>query len=285
MPYDTADIHFYTDRIVVVYSSMTRSSFNNFLTFQISCRGIDWQVSSMAQLCNQLSGSFIISSIETLYIHAIQGKFPSTLEDVMDGTPWLELFHPFTAVRTLDISHTMQSHVVSALRGLSGELAMQVLPALEMLRIPWYQGSGPERHDMWPFIIARQRSNHPVVVHSEGMEDLDGIGGCPIPGCKTKHSRRQGFERHVREHLTHSWYCPRAGCGWRGHRHYLLQHHWRKRHQDVDPPSGEFLIFDPRGLARQLIDGETNIAQANREANRLVRERAIQLGKQDLWVV
>ncbi|KAH9974444.1 hypothetical protein BGW80DRAFT_181640 [Lactifluus volemus] len=163
MTYDTAEIHFYTDCIVVVFSSMT---FNDFLTFQISCRDVDWQVSSMAQLCNQLSGSFIISSIETLYIQEIQGM---TLEDVMDGTPWLELFHPFTAVRTLYISHTMQSHVVSALRGLSGELAMQVLPALETLRVPGYQGSGSERHDMWPFIIARQRSNHPVVVQTKGM--------------------------------------------------------------------------------------------------------------------
>ncbi|KAH9974471.1 hypothetical protein BGW80DRAFT_1304277 [Lactifluus volemus] len=148
---------------------MRRSSFNDFLTLQISCRGVDWQVSSMEQICNQLSESSIMSSIETLSIQKIQDLFPSTLEDVMDGTPWLELFQPFTTVRTLYISHTMQSHVVSALRGLSGELAMQVLPALEMLHVPGYQGSGSERHDMWPFIIARQRSDHPVVVRSERM--------------------------------------------------------------------------------------------------------------------
>jgi hypothetical protein len=140
-----------------------------------------------------------------------------------------------------------------------------------------------------PLTPSRAPGHAPPVYHeiALGMEDPDGIGRCPIPGCKTKQSgsRRQEFERHVREHLTHSWYCPRAGCGWRGHRNYLLQDHWRKRHQDVDPPSGEFLIFDPRGLVRQLINGETNIAQANREAKKLVRERAIQLGKQDLWVV
>ncbi|KAH9980162.1 hypothetical protein BGW80DRAFT_1248441 [Lactifluus volemus] len=120
-----------------------------------------------------------------------------------------------------------------------------------------------------------------------GMEDPDEIGRCPIPGCNKRQngSKSQEFERHVREHLTYFLYCSRVGCEWRGHRKYLLQDHWRKRHQDVDLPSGEFLIFDPRGLVRQLINGETNIAQANREANRLVRERAIQLGKQDLWVL
>ena len=51
------------------------------------------------------------------------------------------------------------------------------------------------------------------------------------------------------------------------------------------PPLGEFLIYDPRGMVKQLISGETDIAQANHEANRLVRERAMQLGKQDLWAV
>jgi hypothetical protein len=50
------------------------------------------------------------------------------------------------------------------------------------------------------------------------------------------------------------------------------------------PPEG-FSIYDPRGLVKQLIGGETDIAQVNREANRLVRERAIQSGKQDLWAI
>jgi hypothetical protein len=163
MERNIANIFTYMDRVVMTFSS--RRPYDD-LSFQISCRGVDWQVSSVAQLCNQLSGSFITSSIEILNIHESSGMSPSTLEDIMDEAQWLELFHPFTAVRSLNISisQAMQSHVVSALRGLSGELALQVLPALEELCVPGYQESGSERHDMWPFIIARRSSDHPVVV-------------------------------------------------------------------------------------------------------------------------
>jgi F-box-like len=160
IPHETANIHIYPDCVVMTFSSMRR--FNSFLTFQISCRGINGQVSSMAQICNQLSKLSIMSSIEDLFIYQFHGMFPSTL----DETQWLELFHPFTAVRILNIctSQMIQSHIVSVLREVSGELAMQVLPALEKLSLPGYQASGLERHNLWPFIIARQCSDHPVSV-------------------------------------------------------------------------------------------------------------------------
>ena len=108
-----------------------------------------------------------MSSIETLYIHdsEIQDVSPSTLDDVMDETQWLELFHPFTAVRTLYISQVMRSHVVSALQRLRGESATEVLPALDNLHIEKYQASGSERQYIEPFIIARQHSDHPISIH------------------------------------------------------------------------------------------------------------------------
>ena len=121
----------------------------------------------MVQICNQLSESFIMSSIEHLYIiqEGDSAMFPLTLEDVMDETQWVELFHPFTAVRTLYISHTIQSHVMSALQELRGESAMEVLPALDNLYLEEYWASGSEQHDIEPFIIVHQCSDHPVSVH------------------------------------------------------------------------------------------------------------------------
>jgi hypothetical protein len=162
IPDDTAHIVIYTDRVSMRFSSMSRSY---FLRFEISCRRVDWQVSSVAQICNQLFESFI-SSIERLFIQKTSGMFPSTLEDAMDETQWLELFHPFIAVRTLYIlSQMVGPYVVSALRGLSTE----VLPALDKLCLVEYQPSGPaadsEQQDIEPSIIARQGSAHPVAVH------------------------------------------------------------------------------------------------------------------------
>ncbi|KAH9971464.1 hypothetical protein BGW80DRAFT_1446339 [Lactifluus volemus] len=133
----------------VTFSPRRRPSIgeSESLSFDISCEHVDWQVSSVAQICNQLS--FVLSSIDQLSIIG------------MDDIQWLELFQPFTAVRTLRIFNKIPSPVLSGLQGLSGGSATQVLPALEELQLSWYQAS---YHDNLPFIVARQRSDHPVVV-------------------------------------------------------------------------------------------------------------------------
>jgi hypothetical protein len=159
MPFYTARIKFYS--IYVAFSSRTRSSINEVLKFKIPCFWEDWQVSSVAQICNQLS--FVLSSIEELYIEGF-GINGSLSGANMDETQWLELFQPFTAVQTLRVSDNIQSRVLSTLRGLSGELATQVLPALEELQLGGYYHT----FDNWPFIIARQHSDHPVAVRQLG---------------------------------------------------------------------------------------------------------------------
>jgi hypothetical protein len=154
---DTAKIFTYSDRVKMTFSS--ERSIDDF-TFQILSRRIDWQVSSVAQICNQVS--FILSSIEELDIDDRGSIWQVDMDDIQ----WLELFQPFTAVRTLrtGISDNIQSLVVSALRGLSGESAMQVLSALEELQLSGYEAS---QHDNWPFTIVRRHSDHPVVVLRE----------------------------------------------------------------------------------------------------------------------
>jgi hypothetical protein len=132
---------------------------------KILCRGLDWQVSSMAQICNQFS--FLISSIERLDIF---DDDPSATSEVdmdmdMDNTQWLELFQPFTAVRILCISHHLQSSIVSALQGLTGEPATEVLPTLNSVYLEEYDPSGTEQQAMRSFITARQCSGHPVAIH------------------------------------------------------------------------------------------------------------------------
>jgi F-box-like len=67
MPYYKAFINIYANYVRMTFSSRTRSSINEILTFEISCGGVlDSQVSSMAQICSRLS--FILSSIEELSI-------------------------------------------------------------------------------------------------------------------------------------------------------------------------------------------------------------------------
>jgi hypothetical protein len=127
---------------------------------KILCRELDWQVSSMAQICSQFS--FLLSTVERLDIF-YDGSF-ATSEVEMDNIQWLELFQPFTAVRTLCISHHLQSPIIFALQGLTGEPATEVLPALNSLYLEEYEPSGTEQQAMKPFITARQCSGHPVAI-------------------------------------------------------------------------------------------------------------------------
>jgi F-box-like len=179
MSCDMAEIYIYEYCIVMRLMPMRPPPFH-ILIFKISCREIDWQVLAMAQICNQLSESFI-SSIEHLFIQdvdATSSTFPSTLEGFMEETQWLELFHPFIAVKSLEMrSETtrMGSHILSALRGLSVELATEILPALDSLNLEDNQESGPEEQDIEPFIVARQGSDHPVAFHRRKKEVVDSI--------------------------------------------------------------------------------------------------------------
>jgi hypothetical protein len=114
----------------------------------------------MAQICNQLS--FLPSIVEQLSIIV---RWKSTLQVDMEDTQWLELFRPFTAVRTMRIDREMQSLIVPALQELTGERATEVLPALEGLYLEEYPPSGSDQQAVEPFIAARQYSNYPVAVH------------------------------------------------------------------------------------------------------------------------
>jgi hypothetical protein len=136
------------------------------LTLEISCRTVEWQVSSITQICSQFS--FLLSSVEQLDI--LNDADHPTLRVDMDNTQWVELFRPFTAVRILRISPDLRSLVVSALQDLTGGMAAGVLPALHSLHLEEYESSGPEQQAMESFITSRRCSGHLVAVHGWGLE-------------------------------------------------------------------------------------------------------------------
>jgi hypothetical protein len=127
-------------------------------TLDIRCRGLQRQVSSMSQICKQLSS--LLSSVEQL---DILGGYNMLFN--VDYSQWLEVFRPFAAVRALRISRNMQSPIVSALQELTGQMTKEVLPALDSLYLQEYEPSGSAEQVMEPFITARQWSGHPLAVH------------------------------------------------------------------------------------------------------------------------
>jgi len=128
------------------------------LELGIACRDLDWQLSSLAQVC---SSSFpLVSTVERLDIW--EGGSPWT--DDMENTQWLELLDPFTALKDLYLTDEIARHVCGALQELSGERAVEVLPVLRNLFVDGLVSIEHIEEAIRPFVAARQHSGHPVVV-------------------------------------------------------------------------------------------------------------------------
>ncbi|KAH9968393.1 hypothetical protein BJV74DRAFT_954238 [Russula compacta] len=152
-PYNSASVTFFATNIHISLGHVK---------LQISCREPDWQASSMAQVCNQLSP--LTSQVTSLDINedtpgqARQGNG-------IDPTEWFELFNSFPAVQYLYIYHGLRPLVARALQELTGERATEVLPTLRNLDFKGPSLPGSIREEIQTFIAARQDLNHPFDVH------------------------------------------------------------------------------------------------------------------------
>ncbi|KAI0253439.1 hypothetical protein BJV78DRAFT_210097 [Lactifluus subvellereus] len=126
------------------------------LSVRISCRELDWQISSMAQICSQLSP--LLSGLERLDVRADYLRLG--WQDDIDSIDWLDLFRPFTAVEKLSVSGGLGPQVAVALEEVAGEMVMEVLPGLHTLHFECSRKSASVEH----FVAARHVSGHPVVV-------------------------------------------------------------------------------------------------------------------------
>ncbi|KAH9963614.1 hypothetical protein BC827DRAFT_1266385 [Russula dissimulans] len=135
------------------------------LQFNISCSGLDWQTSSMEQVCKLTLPS--LSSIERLDInkHQYGSWYPQLLPIDMDSSQWLDLFLPFTTVKDLYLSKEFVQHIAPALQELAGERATEVLPTLQNLSVEGFESSGFEE-DIEKFVAVRQLANRPIAIHN-----------------------------------------------------------------------------------------------------------------------
>jgi hypothetical protein len=170
--------------------SPKKSASEAHLQIQILCDALDWQVSSLAQVCAELS--MFLSNVDRCNMkwteHWPEDNRTQWLED-MDHTEWLELFRPFTSVWGLEISSNLQMLIVPALQELIGERVMEVLPALRTLSVLISDRSFPlkidrdrrnerkdrkdrKEHPLHQFITARQLSNHPVYLKLGSVDPM-----------------------------------------------------------------------------------------------------------------
>ena len=143
-----------------VESLLPPLTFDKPSRLKISCRGLDWQLSSVAQVLKTFVPS--IHVVEQLYIYYFRNS-PPQLQDLQDieNIQWLELFFPFTAVKNLFVCKELSPCIAVPQQ----ELRVTVmLPALESLfledaRQAWllHRSGGPPQYG--PFVNVEGESN------------------------------------------------------------------------------------------------------------------------------
>ncbi|KAI0289155.1 hypothetical protein B0F90DRAFT_1826689 [Multifurca ochricompacta] len=118
------------------------------LLLGIACKPLDWQVSSIAEICNQSSTLFSRVEELRLYRHFL---LPARQEEI--GVPeWLEFLRPFTTVSSLHVSRSLEPLVAHALEDAADAPDVGVLPALRLLYFEGSRKSAPVEK----FVTARQ---------------------------------------------------------------------------------------------------------------------------------
>ena len=131
------------------------------LEVRISCRELDWQVSSLEQVCTSCLPP--LSRTEDLYIHSDPYSQPHW-QDNIENSLWLELLHPFTALKSLHLSKEFVPRIAPALQELVGNRTTEVLPTLQIILLEELKPSEPVQEGIEKFVAARQLSGHSIAV-------------------------------------------------------------------------------------------------------------------------
>ena len=129
----------------------------------ISCNQLDWQLSSLAQICMSSFPQTLTPTVDHLYIFENSDSQPHWLDDIDNGQ-WLEILRPFTTVKNLYLSKELARRVAPSLHELVGGRVTESLPALQSLFLEELLLSGLVEEAIGRFVTVRQSSNHPIAI-------------------------------------------------------------------------------------------------------------------------
>ena len=218
-----ADIESSAHSIVI---SLTNPSAPTALRLQISCKQLNWQLASMAQVCAQFS-SFLFR-VKTLRVNTTQ---PSNEQDVVGGEQWPELTRAFGGTEDFHVTG-VQTDGLCALWPPHGEhrIDTTVLPALRNLN--FHDENSMTAHNNGPLLGAIQSlitsgwlSGRPVQVYAQKYS-------CHI--CYNSYKEHQDLKRHLE--YRHSYRIMCAYCNefqWSPGSNPLFRNHLEERHPGV----------------------------------------------------
>ena len=232
--YRRADIVFSGSAVSIAFTREASSR----LILQISCEQLDWQVSSITQICNQFFP--FLSTVQDLGINTTQG---SSGENNVDDRQWLELFRAFDGVGVFRLASKLATDILRALRPADGEHTT-VLPALLILLTPALVSRAALLWEVVEsFATPRRLSGHPVLLYaSSPISPTVGAKkemiGTPLAArylcCGVSFAGLQGLTRHNKsQHMSNAvcTYC--SAFEWS--RHYLFKKHIQASHSHIAP--------------------------------------------------
>ena len=100
--------------------------FDGQVELGISCQKIDWQLSSLVQVCGSCFPQALISAVE--HLHILEKRFsPHHWDADIESSQWLDLLIPFTTVRHLYLSKGFVPRIMPALQEFVRNRAIRAL--------------------------------------------------------------------------------------------------------------------------------------------------------------
>ena len=155
---EKAHIVFRVNRTIARFSSHTPG--HGRFQAEILCRGMDWQASFLKQLCT--SRLRPLSMSQDLYIYEVEAL--ADWKDSIENRLWLELLHPFTAVKNLYLSKELARLIGPALQELVEDRMTVVLPALRNIFLGGLETSGHVLEGIGKFVAGRQSTSYPLAI-------------------------------------------------------------------------------------------------------------------------
>jgi hypothetical protein len=103
--------------------------------------------------------------LEDLYIYEYPTWPPDWKDDIESGL-WLQLLHPYIAMKNLYLSEEIARRIRHALQELAEGRTTEVLPALQSIFLERLESSGPVQEGIGKFVAARQVASRPIEVSS-----------------------------------------------------------------------------------------------------------------------
>ncbi|KAH9971261.1 hypothetical protein BGW80DRAFT_1460770 [Lactifluus volemus] len=134
------------------------SAFSPINSWQIMCKDSNRRINYVAQICGQIPP--FRSSVKSLIIKS------DCLIHMEDPTLWLQLFHSFPSVQTLQIPVILEPSIASALETLTDGSpgAAEVFPSLHSISIVGIKLRETVQKSIQSFVAVRQSSGCPITV-------------------------------------------------------------------------------------------------------------------------